>query len=88
METDPQKLRQIRKGLVKPDGISDGSFGHAAGLLNTLAENYQFLSQEAGNQERIQRLIARIKEEVQSGILPQETLDLLGYEEEPTDWRE
>ena len=85
METDPKKIKNIGNGLIKPEDVEQGTFGHATGLLRTLAENYQL---GEVNNNRIKNIISRIREKIQKGILPDNTLDLLGYDEEPEDWRE
>lgn len=86
----PDKLEiafETLKTRTPPSGITEENYSHALGILYTLIE-------DKGNDEgpkketRTKRLKEKLKEKVAKGILPADTLDLLGWDEEPQEWRE
>jgi len=70
--------------LTKPDGVTEGQFGHALIVLQTFFERRAL----GTDQETLERLKQRVRDKVGQGKLPSTAIDLLNYEEEPTDWRE
>lgn len=81
----PQINQLVKDGtLPKPEGVPEGQYGHALMVLQTFFESRALRM----NPEVTERLKLRIREKVEKGILPPTAIDLLDYEEEPTDWRE
>ena len=94
-EASAQKnsLGEVEDLVEEPKGADHFGYLHGLAILNWLR-----VAQEKGWTEGVDRRIEEIKGHIEQGDLPADTLerigftgeqkDILGYEEEPKEWRE